>query len=262
MSEHPTKPACPGPPGASDPSKADRAPAAGASGKIVQASGLHKSYHLGKTRVEVLKGCSLSVGRGEFLAINGASGSGKSTLLHLLGALDVPDRGKVTFEGLDLFEGSAARRDHLRNVHFGFVFQFYHLLPELTSVENVLLPAMVRWSLVQWWAQRAAAFARARELLTRMGLPERFEHRPNELSGGERQRVAIARALINAPQVLLADEPTGNLDTRTGEGILDLLKGLNAEGQTIVMVTHDASVAAAADRVISLVDGKLVSPAR
>ncbi len=258
MSERRPNPAPPATPEAQ--TNAPRKPAP-TPGKILHASGLHKSYQLGPNLVEVLKGCSMSVGRGEFLAINGSSGSGKSTLLHLLGALDVPDRGKVTFEGLDLFEGSAARRDHLRNVHFGFVFQFYHLLPELTAVENVMLPAMVRWSVLQWWTRKSATTARARELLTRMGLPERFEHRPNELSGGERQRVAIARALINAPQVLLADEPTGNLDSRTGEGILQLLKGLNADGQTIVMVTHDAKVAAAADRVISLVDGKMVATA-
>jgi lipoprotein-releasing system ATP-binding protein len=171
--------------------------------------------------------------------------------------LDIPDRGKVTFRGVDLFMGSAARRDHLRNVHFGFVFQFYHLLPELTAAENVLLPAMVRCSVLQWLRRKSALIHRAKDLLARMGMPERARHRPSELSGGERQRVAIARALINEPQVLLADEPTGNLDIRTGEGILGLLKKLNADGQTIVMVTHDARVAAAADRVISLVDGKL-----
>jgi len=229
------------------------------SDKIVQASGVHKSYHLGKTRLDVLRGASLAVKRGEFLAIMGASGSGKSTLLHLLGALDLPDRGQITFEGQDLFAGSAGRRDHLRNVHFGFVFQFYHLLPELTTLENVLLPAMVRWSILGWFRQKRSAAARAQEMLGWMGLSDRLKHRPNELSGGERQRVAIARALVNEPQVLLADEPTGNLDARTGVGILDLLKGLNAKGQTIVMVTHDPRVAAAADRIISLEDGRMVS---
>jgi len=230
------------------------------SNAILNVSGLHKSYHLGASEVQVLKGASLTVRRGEFLAITGASGSGKSTLLHLMGALDVPDRGHVTFDGKELFAGSSAERDHLRNVHFGFVFQFYHLLPELSAMENVLLPAMVRYSIPAWLRRRPECRGRAKKLLEDMGLKGRLRHRPNELSGGELQRVAIARALINEPQVLLADEPTGNLDARTGKGILELLQGLNRDGQTVVMVTHDARVAAAADRVISLVDGKMTSP--
>jgi len=227
------------------------------SNTILQAAGVHKTYHMGKAEVCVLKGVSLSVSRGEFLAVTGASGSGKSTLLHLLGALDIPDRGHVTFDGINLFSGSAAQRDHLRNVNFGFVFQFYHLLGELNTLENVLMPAMVRYSVLGWFARRSGIVAQARDLLGRMGLKERLRHRPAELSGGERQRVAIARALVNQPQVLLADEPTGNLDTRTGAGILGLLKTLNNEGQTIVMVTHDPKVASAAHRTISLVDGKV-----
>jgi lipoprotein-releasing system ATP-binding protein len=227
---------------------------------ILNVSGLHKSYRLGASEVQVLRGASLSVQRGEFLAVTGASGSGKSTLLHLMGALDVPDRGHITFDGKELFAGSPAERDYLRNVHFGFVFQFYHLLPELSALENVLLPAMVRYSIPAWLRKRQECRDRARKLLEDMGLKGRLRHRPNELSGGELQRVAIARALINEPEVLLADEPTGNLDARTGKGILDLLQGLNREGQTVVMVTHDARVAAAADRVISLVDGKMTSP--
>ena len=230
------------------------------SNAILNVSGLHKSYHLGASEVQVLKGASLTVQRGEFLAITGASGSGKSTLLHLMGALDVPDRGHVTFDGKELFAGSSAERDHLRNVHFGFVFQFYHLLPELSAMENVLLPAMVRYSIPAWLRRRPECRGRAKKLLEDMGLKGRLRHRPNELSGGELQRVAIARALINEPQVLLADEPTGNLDARTGKGILELLQGLNRDGQTVVMVTHDARVAGAADRVISLVDGKMTSP--
>ena len=230
------------------------------SNAILNVSGLHKSYRLGASEVQVLRGASLSVQRGEFLAITGASGSGKSTLLHLMGALDVPDRGHVTFDGTELFTGSSAERDHLRNVHFGFVFQFYHLLPELSAMENVLLPAMVRYSIPAWLRGRSGCKARAQKLLEDMGLKGRLRHRPNELSGGELQRVAIARALINEPEVLLADEPTGNLDTRTGQGILELLQGLNRDGQTVVMVTHDAKVAAAADRVISLVDGRMTTP--
>ena len=230
------------------------------SNAILNVSGLHKTYRLGASEVQVLKGASLTVQRGEFLAITGASGSGKSTLLHLMGALDVPDRGHVTFDGKELFAGSSAERDHLRNVHFGFVFQFYHLLPELSAMENVLLPAMVRYSIPAWLRRRPECRGRAKKLLEDMGLKGRLRHRPNELSGGELQRVAIARALINEPQVLLADEPTGNLDARTGKGILELLQGLNRDGQTVVMVTHDARVAGAADRVISLVDGKMTSP--
>ena len=230
------------------------------SNAILNVSGLHKTYRLGASEVQVLRGASLTVQRGEFLAITGASGSGKSTLLHLMGALDVPDRGHVTFDGKELFAGSSAERDHLRNVHFGFVFQFYHLLPELSAMENVLLPAMVRYSIPAWLRRRPECRGRAKKLLEDMGLKGRLRHRPNELSGGELQRVAIARALINEPQVLLADEPTGNLDARTGKGILELLQGLNRDGQTVVMVTHDARVAAAADRVISLVDGKMTSP--
>lgn len=225
---------------------------------ILQASGVHKRYRLGRVDINVLQGASLSVNRGEFLAVTGASGSGKSTLLHILGALDIPDKGAVKFDGTDLFAGSAARRDRHRNLHFGFVFQFYHLLPELTTLENVTLPAMVRHSVAGWWSgAQAATLARGRELLERMGLAPRARHRPNELSGGERQRVAIARALINEPHVLLADEPTGNLDARTGGGILDLLKALNRDGQTIVMVTHDPNVAATADRTVSLEEGKI-----
>jgi lipoprotein-releasing system ATP-binding protein len=227
---------------------------------ILTVAGVHKTYLLGKAEIHVLKGASLSVARGEFLAITGASGSGKSTLLHLMGALDAPDRGRITFNGTDPFAGSAAQRDHLRNIHFGFVFQFYHLLPELTTLENVLMPAMVRHSVPGWLHKRFACMARARKILEEIGLKGRLGHRPNELSGGELQRVAIARALMNEPQVLLADEPTGNLDTRTGKGILELLQGLNRSGQTIVMVTHDPKVAAAADRVISLVDGKMTTP--
>ncbi len=224
---------------------------------ILTAAGVHKAYRMGRTELQVLRGASLTVNRGEFLAVMGASGSGKSTLLHVMGALDVPERGQVLFEGADVFAGSAANRDYHRNIHFGFVFQFYHLLPELTTLENALMPAMVRYSILGWLRQGAEARDRAKELLGEMGLSGRLHHRPNELSGGEMQRVAIARALINQPPVLLADEPTGNLDSKTGEGILGLLKALNEKGQTIVMVTHDSRVAAAAHRTVTLVDGRI-----
>ena len=225
---------------------------------ILRTANLHKSYHLGRTTLKVLRGLSLSVKRGEFLAVMGSSGSGKSTLLHVMGALDLPDRGTVTFEDQDVFGGSNARRDRLRNATFGFVFQFYHLLPELNVLENVMLPGMVGHSTLRWWwGGRKESRGRASDLLTQMGLGERLRHRPNELSGGERQRVAIARALVNQPQVLLADEPTGNLDATTGREIIGILKRLNDQGQTVVMVTHDPQVAASAHRIIHLADGRI-----
>jgi len=224
---------------------------------ILNAAGVHKSYQMGRTRLHVLKGVSLSVQKGEFLAIMGASGSGKSTLLHLLGALDIPDRGKVTFNGQDIFAGSNAQRDHLRNQTFGFVFQFYHLLPDLNVLENTALPGMVANSIPGWFRNGRQCRQYAAEILNKFGLGDRLKHRANELSGGERQRVAIARALANQPQVLLADEPTGNLDAGTGKEIMVVLRQLNKQGQTIVMVTHDPQIAAAAHRIVYLDDGRV-----
>ena len=225
--------------------------------QILRAKKLHKTYLMGTAWIKVLTGASMSVSAGEFVAIMGASGSGKSTLLHILGALDIPDRGKVHFENVDIFSGGAALRDRLRTEAFGFVFQFYHLLPELNVLENVLLPAMVASSILGWPGRKKAARAAARELVDQFGLSHRVRHRPNQLSGGERQRVALARALANRPRVLYADEPTGNLDARTGQEILELLARLNDAGQTIVMVTHDRTVAARAHRTLHLRDGKL-----
>ncbi|MCL2330615.1 MAG: ABC transporter ATP-binding protein, partial [Phycisphaerae bacterium] len=178
----------------------------------------------------------------------------------MLGALDVPDRGTVKFDGTDIFAGSNAQRDRLRNRTFGFVFQFYHLLPELNVLENVLIPCMVGHSVLAWIPRRAELRRHAITMLDRLGMAHRLKHRPNELSGGERQRVAIARALANQPRVLLADEPTGNLDAATGREIMNVLTGLNKAGQTIVMVTHDPQVAASAHRIITLVDGKIRNP--
>jgi ABC-type lipoprotein export system ATPase subunit len=222
---------------------------------ILQANNLHKTYQLGRTSLHVLRGCSIGVAPGEFVAIMGSSGSGKSTLLHLLGALDIPDEGGVFYDGQDIFAGSNAERDRLRNAIFGFVFQFYHLLPELNVIENVLIPCMVGTTMFGWPARRSEFRRSAQATLDRMGLSHRLHHRPSELSGGERQRVAIARALANNPRVLLADEPTGNLDSATGREILGVLKALNQEGQTIVMVTHDPQVAANAHRRVTLADG-------
>ena len=218
---------------------------------------VHKSYRLGRVDLHVLRGVSFSVKAGQFVAIVGASGSGKSTLLHLIGMLDRPDRGVVSLHGADVSRLSARRRNRIRCREVGFVFQFYHLLPELSALENVLLPAKVDISALRWFGQRSRARRRAAGILERLGLADRLRHRPKQLSGGERQRVAIARALVNGPDLLLADEPTGNLDSKTGRQIMKLLKSFNEAGQTIVMVTHDASLAGQCDRVLHLRDGRL-----
>jgi ABC-type lipoprotein export system ATPase subunit len=207
---------------------------------------------LGKRALEVLRGVNLDVARGEFLALRGASGAGKSTLLHLIGGLDAPNAGEIHFAGQNLAALSQSELAHFRRHRVGFVFQSYYLLPELDALENVCLPARVaRVPAVQ-------AGARGRDLLARVGLKDRMEHKPYELSGGEQQRVAIARALINEPELLLADEPTGNLDSHTGGEIIELLKNLRAEKKTtLIIATHDAKVAAHAERVVELVDGQI-----
>lgn len=225
---------------------------------ILKAEGLCKSYRMGAAEVSVLRGLDLAVKTGEFLAIVGASGSGKSTLLHILGALDRPNRGEVLFQGRRLSGFSAAELNRFRNKMVGFVFQFYHLLDELTVLENVFLPAMAGRSILGWLACRKKAKTRARHLLTQLGLTDRANHKPYQLSGGERQRVAIGRALMNEPTILFADEPTGNLDSETGNGILKVFEELNGSGQTIVMVTHDQRIAQRAGRIITLADGKVM----
>ena len=222
---------------------------------IMRVTGLRKSYTLGKARQEVLRGVDLSVQRGEFLAIMGASGSGKSTLLHIMGLLDKADTGSVEFEGEDMLQAGARRQDKIRNKDMGFVFQFYHLLPELTVRENVLLPAMVGQSWLGWLKNGKNARQRADELIEEVGLTPQAAQRPTTLSGGERQRAALARALMVGPKLLLADEPTGNLDSAAGKVILELLWRLNRAGQTIVMVTHDSAVAAGVNRTLVLRDG-------
>ena len=219
---------------------------------LLSARGLSKSYAMGRRTLEVLRGVNLDVARGEFLALRGASGAGKSTLLHLMGGLDSPNAGKISFNGQDLAAFSESELTHFRNRRVGFVFQAYHLLPELTALENVCLPARV--------ARISAETAekRGRELLARVGLGERTDHKPFELSGGEQQRVAIARALVNEPELLLADEPTGNLDSHTGGEIIELLKSLRAEKRmTLAIATHDEKVAAHAERVLQLADGQI-----
>jgi len=224
----------------------------------IRVRGLHKSYRMGRTDIHVLRGVSFDVAVGEFAAVVGASGSGKSTLLHLIGLLDTPDKGALELAGVATGTLSRGRRNRIRCRDVGFVFQFYHLLPELNVLENVLLPAKVESSPVAWARRRRPARRRATELLDQLGLTERITHRPKELSGGERQRVAIARALINHPKVLLADEPTGNLDSKTGRRILDVLETFHRQfDQTVLMVTHDKSLARRADRVLRLHDGRL-----
>ena len=219
---------------------------------------VHKTYHLDRIEVKVLKGASIEVSRGEWVAVLGASGSGKSTLLHLLGGLDRPDRtggSSIQFEGKELSQLKRKAMNIYRNRSVGFVFQFYHLLPELTVTENAMIPAMIGVNRLQFIRERSTLRKRAEALLESFGLAHRFNHRPRELSGGERQRVAIARALINQPLALLADEPTGNLDEETGGEILELLTEQHRTGLTIVMVTHDRSVADRADRIVELHNG-------
>ncbi len=219
---------------------------------LLSARAVAKTYTLGRRSLEVLRGVNLEVPRGGFLALRGASGTGKSTLLHLLGGLDSPNSGEIWFAGENLARLPEQALTRLRNRKVGFVFQAYHLLPELDALENVCLPARVAR------LPAADAEARARELLARVGLAERVDHKPYELSGGEQQRVAIARALINEPELVLADEPTGNLDSHTGGEIIDLLSRLHAEkNTTLIIATHDAQVAARAPQVVELVDGQI-----
>jgi lipoprotein-releasing system ATP-binding protein len=226
---------------------------------ILSATGLHKSFKMGESVVTVLRDCDFDLADGEFVAIEGRSGSGKSTLLHLLGALDRPAKGTIAYRGNDLSSAPDGHRALLRNREFGFVFQFYHLLPELNVLENTSLAAMVRDSTGTYLRHKSEIRARATDLLKQLGLDHRLRHRPNQLSGGERQRVAIARALMNSPKVIFADEPTGNLDADTGRQIMDLLESLHTtQGQSIVMVTHDRTLAKEADRTLILREGRLV----
>ena len=219
---------------------------------FLRAERLCKSYTLGKRSVEVLRGVSLTVQTSDFVAVRGASGAGKSTLLHLLGGLDSPNSGQIDFEGQNLTALSPSRLSRFRNTKVGFIFQAYHLFPELDALENVCLPArMAR-------VDAAKAVSRARGLLAMLGLAHRMEHRPYELSGGEQQRVAIARALINEPRLILADEPTGNLDSHTGGEIIEVLCALRQERKaTLIIATHDAKLAGRAPRVVELVDGQI-----
>ena len=223
---------------------------------LMRVRNVRKSYRSGGGMLEVLRGVDLDLEPGAFVAVIGQSGCGKSTLLHLMGLLDTPDSGEVHLDGTRIDNLPATRRDRLRNTAIGMVFQSYHLLPEFDSLENVLAPLLVRHGVVEWLRVRTEAKQRACALLERFGLGGRLHHKPRQLSGGEMQRVAIARALMARPRVLLADEPTGNLDEASGTGILDTLCELNQrDGLSIVLVTHDAAIARRADRIVRLVAG-------
>lgn len=229
---------------------------------VLTARGVTKTYRKGTVEVPVLRGADVEVREGEMLAVVGQSGSGKSTLLHVLGTLDRLDAGEVVYRGQRIDSLSRKRRDAFRCAELGMIFQSYHLLPEFSAIENVLAPAMIRYGVFAYLGKRRQLRERAAALLERVGLGHRLSHKPRELSGGEMQRTAIARALMNEPRLILADEPTGNLDRASGEGVLELLRGLNqSDGLTVVMVTHDRSIAALADRTVTLVEGRVADEA-
>lgn len=222
--------------------------------RLLELRDIRKTYGVGIGAVDVLKGIDLAVDQGETIALVGASGAGKTTLLHILGTLDRPSSGTVFIQGEDIFQRSEAKLASFRNRTIGFVFQFHHLLPEFTAQENVMMPGLISGE------KRPHAAATAEELLSKVGLAHRMTHRPTELSGGEQQRVAIARALYQKPTLLLADEPTGNLDRKTSEGVHDVLRDLHEElGITLIIVTHNERLAASMGKIIQLDDGRIVS---
>ncbi len=222
---------------------------------ILHVNNVRKQYEQPSSSLTVLKGVTLSVQEGDFLAIVGPSGAGKSTLLHILGGLDKPSSGEVIIDGEDIYRLNDKARAKIRNQKVGFIFQFYHLLPEFSALENVILPAMV----LKASRDMASLRTRGQDLLERVGLAHRLEHRPNELSGGEQQRVAIARSLMNAPRILLCDEPTGNLDSESGAEIIRLLEEFNKQKKlTLIIVTHDSQIASRSRKVLSMRDGRFI----
>lgn len=228
-------------------------------GVVIRARGLEKSYFMGGQELRILDGVDLEIREGEMLSIVGRSGTGKSTLLNLLGLLDEPQAGQLDFEGRDLYRQSHRRQARFRNREIGFVFQLYHLLPELNVLNNTLLPARIRYTVPGWLARRGQLRERAEQLLERVGMGHRIHQHPSTLSGGERQRVAIARALMNDPSLMLCDEPTGNLDRRTAQGIVELILELNQSmRKTFVIVTHEDDVARLGHRRIRIEDGRLI----
>jgi len=220
---------------------------------LCRAADIYKKYSLGKVEVEALRGVSLEIEEGEYISIMGPSGSGKSTLMHILGCLDTPTRGEYYLEDKRVSDYTDMELARIRNQFIGFVFQNFNLLTRLSALDNVALP------LIYAGVNKKERTERAKEILTRVGLKERMNHRPNELSGGECQRVAIARALVNNPKIIFADEPTGNLDTKTGREIMELFDELHREGNTIVLVTHDPNIAMYAKRIVKLMDGRIVN---
>lgn len=218
---------------------------------MIEIDGISKVYSMGSVEVPALAGVSLSIARGEMVAIMGASGSGKSTLMNILGCLDIPTAGTYTLDGEDIGATTDSRLAEIRNSKIGFVFQTYNLLPRLSALNNVELALM--------YGRHANRRATATEALERVGLGDRMRHKPTELSGGQQQRVGIARALVKSPDILLADEPTGNLDSQSGEEIMQILSGLHADGITVIIVTHEPDIAARAERIITMRDGLIVS---
>jgi putative ABC transport system ATP-binding protein len=228
---------------------------------LIELAGVHRRFTMGSETIRALDGISLSIERGEMLAIIGPSGCGKSTLMNLLGLLDAPSEGKFHFDGQEVAGLTDSKRAHLRNQEIGFVFQSFNLLPRMSALRNVEMPLVYSASYDKAFT-KSAALDKARKALSRVGLEGRMDHAPNELSGGQRQRVAIARAIVNAPRVLLADEPTGNLDSRSGKEIMALFRELHGEGVTLILVTHDPVIAASADRRVHMLDGKIVKDER
>ena len=220
---------------------------------MINVNSVHKSYQLGETTVHALRGVSFSIEKGEFISIMGPSGSGKSTLMNIIGCLDTPSEGTYLLNQKNVGQLDEEQLAGIRNQEIGFIFQQFHLLPRSTALENVALP--LKYASVQ----RAEQLSRAEEVLNKVGLSGRLSHKPTELSGGEQQRVAIARALVNSPSILFADEPTGNLDSKTGKEVLEIFKELNEKGQTIVVITHEHTIAKQSQRTITIKDGEIES---